>query len=233
MTPKSGITKDELLEWGGVEVFNQAFALCNSGDVKDVKYDDDTLVVSGKIEQPSGWEMPVSLKLMPGGRIRSMCPCIQNQKFGKVCPHVVALGIALWVMEMDLPEEGRKDEPPAGEAAEPPQPEYIEVNMKPRFFALVSGSRASLSIEVNARYGDIEFPACSVQGARTVYLEDEDDPLVRKVRTIAAERAAVNELLKWGFEPGYRDGDLKHYITDPQKVLNFLGAGLPELRRKS
>ena len=57
---KSGLTKDELIAWGGVEVFNQAFALCNSGDVKDVAYDDDTLVVSGKIIQPSGWEMPVS-----------------------------------------------------------------------------------------------------------------------------------------------------------------------------
>ena len=232
---KSGITKDELIEWGGVEVFNQAFALCNSGDVKDVRYDDDSLVVSGKIEQPGGWEMPVSLKLMPGGRIKSMCHCLANQRDGKVCPHVVAIGIALWVMEMDLPEEParkkrgkRAEEPPP-----PPKPAYIEVPMRPRIFALLSGSRASLSIEVNARYGSIEFPACSVQAPSTVFLEDEDDPLVRKVRSISHERAALRELLAWGFEPGYKAGDLKHYITDPQKVLNFLGAGLPELRRKS
>ena len=234
---KSGITKEELIEWGGETVFNQAFALCNSGDVKGVEYDDDTLVISGKIEQPSGWEMPVSFKLEAGGRIKSMCPCITNQKYGQVCPHVVALGIAQWVMEMDLPAEGarkkakgkaRAEEPPP-----PPEPEYIEVPMKPRVFALLSGSRASLSIEVNVRYGDIEFPACSVQGPRTVWIADEDDPLVRRVRTIKAERAAVNELLKWGFEPGYKDGDLKHYVVDPQKVLNFLGAGLPELRRQN
>ena len=234
---KSGITKDELVEWGGPEVFNQAFALCNSGDVKDVAYDDDTLVVSGKITLPSGWDMSVSLKLMPGGRIKSMCPCIQNQKFGMVCPHVVALGIALWVMEMDLPEEQPKKKGEAkakdeGHHAPAPEPDYIEVPMKPRFFALVSGSRASLSIEVNARYDQIEFPACSVQRAHTVYLEDEDDPLVRKVRSISTERAAMKELLKWGFEPGYREGDLKYYTTDPQKVLTFLGAGLPDLRRK-
>ncbi len=230
MTVKSGITKDELVGWGGTEVFNQAFALCNSGDVKDVAYDDDTLIVSGKIEQPSGWAMPVSFKLMPGGRIKSMCPCVTNQKFGQVCPHVVALGIALWVMEMDIPDEkpNRKIEPKPVEKL----PEYIEVPMRPRFFARLAGSRASLAIEVDARYGEIEFPACSVQSPRTVYLEDEDDPLVRKVRTIAAERAGIKELLKWGFEPGYKEGDLKHYITDPQKVLNFLGAGLPELRRQ-
>ena len=60
---KSGITREELISWGGSEVFNQALTLCNSGDVTDVRYDDDTLTVSGKIEQPSGWAMPVSFKL--------------------------------------------------------------------------------------------------------------------------------------------------------------------------
>ena len=64
-----------------------------------------------------------------------------------------------------------------------------------------------------------------------MWLEDEDDPLVRRTRAIGAERSAVKRLLKWGFEPGYKDGDPRHYITDPQKVLNFLGAGIPELRR--
>ena len=229
---KSGITKEELINWGGPETFNQAFALCNSGDVKDVSYDDDALIVKGKIEQPDGWEMPVSFKLMPGGRIKSMCPCVENQKFGRVCPHVVAIGIALWVMEMDAPE-AKRAEPKEEAEEEVKEPEYIEVPMRPRFFAFLMGSRASLSIEVNVRYGNIEFPACSVQSARTVYLEDPDDPLVRRTRTIAAERAGLKELLKWGFEPGYKEGDLKHYITDPQKVLDFLGSGLPDLRRQS
>ena len=233
---KSGLTKDELIAWGGVEVFNQAFALCNSGDVKDVAYDDDTLVVSGKIIQPSGWEMPVSFKLLAEGRIRSLCPCAQNQNFGRICPHVVAIGIALWVLEMELPEERpaskkaahTSDAPPA-----PPRETFIEIPMKPRIFATLSGSRASLSIEVRARYGTVEFPACSVQGSRAVYLEDEDDPLVRRVRSVAAERAAVKELADWGFEPGYKQGDVRYYTTDPQRVLTFLGAGLPELRRKN
>ena len=47
---RSGITKEEIVDWGGPEVFNQALALCNSGDVRDVAYDDETLVISGKIE---------------------------------------------------------------------------------------------------------------------------------------------------------------------------------------
>ena len=105
---RSGITREEVVGWGGPEVFNQALALCNSGDVTDVAYDDETLLVSGKIEQPSGWAMPVSFKLERGGRIRSNCPCATNQKYGQVCPHVVAIGLALSILEMD--DEEAKDE---------------------------------------------------------------------------------------------------------------------------
>lgn len=238
---KSGITREELIQWGGEEVFNQALAICNSGDVNDVQYNDDTLEISGKIDQPSGWSMPVKFKLEAGGRIRSECPCITNQKYGQVCPHVVAIGLALTIMEMeedppvsrlpshDLGDEGLETEdgrPKAGES------KFIEIPVSPKFYALVSGSRAALSIELDAYYGDIDFPCCSTQPERTVYLEDPDDDLVRRVRSMKSEKDAVAALGKWGFEPGYGDGDFKLYLTDPQKVLNFLGAGLPAIRRR-
>ncbi|MCR5415149.1 MAG: DEAD/DEAH box helicase [Kiritimatiellae bacterium] len=235
---KSGITRDEIIAWGGPTVFNQALALCNSGDVRDVKYDDETVSISGKIERPDGWAMPVSLTLKERGRIESHCPCYDNQKYGRVCPHVVAIGIALSVMEDNAAQEekeecggedGREEE--CGEARETP-PDAIEVPAKPSFYAYVSGSRASLSIALDAWYGDMDFPACSIQPPDLVSLPDPDDPLVRRVRSIDAEREAVASLGKWGFEPGYREGDLKLYVTDPQKVLNFLGAGIPELRRR-
>ena len=101
---RSGITRDEIIGWGGVEVFNQAFALCNSGDIRDVAYDDDTLTVSGKIAQPGGWDMPVSFKLERAGRIKSECPCMKNQRYGMVCEHVVAIGFALHLMEQEADE---------------------------------------------------------------------------------------------------------------------------------
>ena len=238
---KSGITREELIQWGGDEVFNQALALCNSGDVSDVTYNDDTLEICGKIEQPNGWAMPVRFKLEAGGRIKSFCPCATNQKFGQVCPHVVAVGLALTILEMDddppvsrLPshvlgdteletEDGRLE---AGES------NFIEVPIAPKFYALVSGSRAALSIELDCYYEDIDFPCCSTQPERTVYLEDPDDDLVRRVRSMKSEKDAVKALERWGFAPGYNEGDFKLYLTDQQKVLNFLGAGLPAIRRK-
>ena len=232
----SGITLDELRKWGGDEAFSQGLAIANSGDVFDVTYDDETLIVAGKIRKP-GWDMKVSFKLEPGGRIRSFCPCERNQRYGMVCDHVLAIGIALVAMETEAAELERQQAETAAAALaddEPPVPEgnYIEVEMAPRFYALLSGSRASLSIAVDAYYGEIDFPACSVQAERTVYLEDPDDDLVRRTRSVKSERAAMDALAKWGFAPGYKDGDLKLYITDPQRVLNFLGAGLPAFRRQ-
>ena len=233
---KSGISKEEIVKWGGAEVFNQALAICNSGDVKSVEYDDDKLLISGKIEQPNGWEMPVSLTLKAQGRIQSHCPCYTNQKLGQVCPHVVAIAIALMVKEM---EDDELDEPQGGQSPDEasdtgtdPGDDAIEVPMKPKFYAYISGSRAALSIAVDAWYGDIEFPACSLQSDRTVRIKDPDDPYIRRVRSIDEERRAIDSLKEWGFEPGYRKGDLKLYTTDQQKILNFLGGGLPALRRR-
>lgn len=246
MKPKSGITQAELVKWGGSEVFNQALAIVNSGSVRHVEYDDNQLLVKGLIEQDDGWEMPTSFKLLAMGRIRSLCPCRQNQQYGMVCPHIVALGIALMVEEMEeepSPPKGsavprEMEEKSSSESKDTPSststttPTYIEVPMKPKMFGYLAGSRASLSMEVDAYYKDIDFPACSYQPKDIVYLEDKNDPLVRHVRSLDAEKAEIKALKKWGFESGYKDGDLKLYLTDPQKVLNFLGSGLPEMRRK-
>ena len=231
---KSGITQQELIQWGGPGVFNQALGIVNSGDVTKAEYNDDTLEIRGKIEQPSGWEMPVSFHLEPGGRIKSACPCMQNQKYGQVCAHVVALGIAVMVKEMDdVEDEKPKAHKGSAEdtAAAEPEEDFIPVPMAPKFDAFVSGSRASLSIEIDAYYGDVGIPACSMQDDRVVWLEDPDDPLVRRTRSLKSEREAMKLVERYGFERGYREGDLKLYVTDPQKVLNFLGAGLPFLRR--
>ncbi len=232
---KSGITQDEIIQWGGAEVFNQALTLVNAGDVVSVHYDDNALTISGKIAQPSGWEMPVSLKLKERGRIQSHCPCYTNQKLGQVCPHVVALGIAQMVLEMDA-QDLQTSQPQATGAVEQDMPaeaeeDFIEVSLKPQFYGYLSGSRAALSIALDAYYGEIDFPACSLQAEKVVYLPQPDDPLVRGVRSLKAEREAIQALKKWGFEEGYKDRDLKLYLTDPQKVLNFLGAGLPHFRR--
>ena len=127
-----------------------------------------------------------------------------------VCPHVTAIGFALTVIEMDEDDaaEPRGDGGVRGAHAlphgdgEPESEDFIEIETAPKIAAFMRGSRASLSIELDAHYGEVEFPVCSPQGARTVWMEDPDDPLVRRTRSMKAEREAVKAVEKWGFEPG-------------------------------
>ena len=232
------------MAWAGPVVFKQALILCSEGVVKNVAYKPSTREFSGKIEQLDGWGMPVSFVWLPDNRIKSNCPCRVNKLLGQICFHVVAIGIAQMVMEMD---ELASKKPPAPapkpvaapkKPAElpPPEPEedesrHIPVVMMPEMSVYVAGSRASLSVELDAHYDKIEFPACSVQTERTVWLPDPDDELIRRTRNMPAEQDAVKEIKRHGFEAGYRTGDQKFYLTNPVKVLTFLGAGLPALHR--
>ena len=232
----SGITHEEIVGWGGMEVFRQAMSICNSGDVRDVRYDDDKVEISGKIDRHNGWDMPVSITLKEKGRIESHCPCYENQKLGQVCPHAVALGIALMAMEADdaarvererAAADADDDDAPTADDA------VYEKPMSPSFYLTVYGSRRSLSVTVDAWYGDIDFPACSIQSEKTVWLRDPEDPDARLVRSMDAERAAMKLLERWGFEPGYRENDMRLYLADGMKTLSFLGAGIPEFRRRT
>jgi superfamily II DNA or RNA helicase len=229
----SGITQEEIIAWGGSEIFNQALALCNSGDVADAEYDDDALRISGHIRLGGDYLMPVSFDLLADYRIKSNCPCEKNTRYGQICPHVVALGIKIMCDEMAMIENAAANVAPTSQEAQAEDAtNYIEVPIKPRFFAKLMGGRASLSILVNAKYADnIIFPACSLQPSHAVWLEDPEDPLIRRTRSIESERDGMKKLERWGFEPGYTKSDVRYYISDPQRVLNFLGSGLPELRR--
>ena len=144
---KSGLTQSELIQWGGPEVFNRALAYVNSGSVSRAVYDDEKLEIRGNIVQADGWEMPVVCHLEANGRIRSGCTCLMNQKYGQICAHVVAIGIAVMVQEMDdiepepsSPARGKSaaDEAAAAEPEEPEE-EYIRVPMAPRFSRLYRG----------------------------------------------------------------------------------------------
>ena len=108
----------------------------------------------------------------------------------------------------------------------------VAVPAQPEFSVVVAGTRAELSLLLIAGYSaEHRFPALSSQPRLRVYLEDPDDPLVRRVRNLPAEQNAVKLVRKLGFEPAYVEGDPKLYLSDPGKVLNFLGSGLPYLRR--
>ncbi len=99
----------------------------------------------------------------------------------------------------------------------------------PRFRLVVSGSRASLSAKLYAEYGDVILRAAREETSGHFAIPDPEDLLGYRVRNMEAEKQALERLAPTGFR-GHR-GDLLSSIVGPRDVLNFLGSGVPKLRR--
>lgn len=232
MTP-ADFTNDILIRWGGADIFNQALHLAQHGGVLHAEWDDVDHVISGKISGPTGYPMEVKLEVLDDGTIISHCPCRMNQMYGQVCPHVVALGIHQMVSYMpdDAEEEEEYSETPEDVShalARKIPPDARRVPAKPQFKLNVKGSRASIGIEPIAKYGDIELPCGGNADVDAVCIADPDDPYLYYVRNPDAEERAIRLLKSYGFE----EGTSRLFTVDQREVLNFLGSGIPYLRRQ-
>ena len=229
MTP-ADFTNDTLIGWGGEVVFNQALNLAQRGNVLNAAWDDVDHVISGEIAGPSGYPMKVSLEVLDDGSIISHCPCRMNQEYGQVCPHVVALGIHQMVTFMPDDAEANRDEASDaadGQAVQRLPPDARTVPDRPHFRMQLHGSRASLSADVFARYGEVDLPCCGQADVDAVLRQDPENPYLYYVRNPDAEEAAIRLLKGYGFEEGGR-----LFTVDQRTVLNFLGSGVPYLRRQ-
>ena len=229
MTP-ADFTNDILIGWGGADIFNQALNLAQHGGVLRAEWDDVDHVISGEIAGPTGYPMKVRLEVLDDGTIISHCPCRVNQMYGQVCPHVVALGIHQMVTFM--PDDAAEDEPeedvPPGMVSRRKLPADARlVPDRPSFRMNLSGTRASLGADVIAKYGNVEVPCCGEAEVDAVCRPDPDDPDLYYVRNPDAEEAAIRLLKGYGFEEGKR-----LFTADQHAVLNFLGSGVPYLRRQ-
>jgi superfamily II DNA or RNA helicase len=106
-------------------------------------------------------------------------------------------------------------------------------HMKPaklRFRLVVKGSPASLAATLYAKYTDeIELVAGRADMRGNFAIPDPKDLLRYRIRNMAWEKAGVEKLAKVGFVG--RAGDTLRNIVGPREVLNFLGTGVPQIRR--
>jgi SNF2 family DNA or RNA helicase len=101
---------------------------------------------------------------------------------------------------------------------------------KPSFVLVVKGSPASLAATLHARYNDeVDLIAGRADMRGNFAIPDERDLLQYRIRNMAAEKAAVEKLAAVGFKG--RAGDTLRNIVGPREVLNFLGSGVPKIRR--
>ncbi len=101
---------------------------------------------------------------------------------------------------------------------------------KPTFRLVVKGSPASLAATLYANYNDeVELVAGRADMRGNFAIPDPKDLLRYRIRNMAAEKKAVEKLRAVNFEG--RAGDTLKNIVGPREVLNFLGTGVPQVRR--
>lgn len=101
---------------------------------------------------------------------------------------------------------------------------------EPDFRLVVKGSAASLAATLYARYNDqVELVAGRADMRGNFAIPDENDLLSYRIRNMAEEKRAVERLSVVGFVG--RAGDTLRNIVGPREVLNFLGSGVPQIRR--
>lgn len=101
---------------------------------------------------------------------------------------------------------------------------------KPKFRLVVKGSPASLAATLYAHYeNEIELVAGRADMRGNFAIPDPRDLLKYRIRNMAAEKKAVEKLNAVGLVG--RAGDTLRNIVGPREVLNFLGSGVPKVRR--
>ncbi|MDH3982332.1 MAG: SNF2 family helicase, partial [Kiritimatiellaceae bacterium] len=100
----------------------------------------------------------------------------------------------------------------------------------PRFRLKVDGSEHTLSATLYAEYDLVQLIAGRDEALGNFSIPAADDLLDFQIRNSEAEQKALTLVTEIGFRG--RRGDMLMQIRGTREVLNFLGGGLPQLRRK-
>ncbi len=101
---------------------------------------------------------------------------------------------------------------------------------KPEFHLSVRGSPASLAANLHAVYGEQRLIAGRNGSGDDFAIPDPGDLLRYWVRNPEAEKTALHQLARAGFQG--ESGDALTHIVGCRPVLNFIGGHLPALRRQ-
>lgn len=96
------LTSKMLMRWGGAEVFREAEAVVQRGAVKRANLEGDW--IRGEIARGTH-DLKTALRILPRGTVESHCPCWANREQGRICSHVVALGICIARRQSDPQRE--------------------------------------------------------------------------------------------------------------------------------
>lgn len=109
-------------------------------------------------------------------------------------------------------------------------PDMMHLSLaKPRYRLVIDGTQSVLSATLYAEYGIVQLVAGRDEALGSFSIPAEDDLLEFQIRNMDAEKEALEVITEVGFR-GHR-GDMLRQIRGNREVLNFLGGGIPRLRR--
>jgi superfamily II DNA or RNA helicase len=83
-------TRKTLTDWAGYKAFKEGMTLFENGKVDQVFFD-PPLVTGRLLIGVNG--MSSKFEVLSNGLVENHCPCRDNREEGKICPHLVALGL--------------------------------------------------------------------------------------------------------------------------------------------
>ncbi|MCL1856954.1 MAG: DEAD/DEAH box helicase [Kiritimatiellaeota bacterium] len=86
------VSENQLASWGGAALLKEADYIVKRGDVVNASFSGG--IAKGVLKY-GPHDLKTGFKLLSGGLIESHCPCAVNQREGRVCVHVVAVGLVL------------------------------------------------------------------------------------------------------------------------------------------
>ncbi|MFH0879357.1 MAG: hypothetical protein V2A34_06555, partial [Lentisphaerota bacterium] len=97
-------TQKKMMDWSGATAFRDGQTLFERGLVQGAEYDPP--YIRGTLTWGNR-AIRSAAKILPDGTCENMCPCRDSTERGIVCPHVIAIGIALLRQATD-PDRERK-----------------------------------------------------------------------------------------------------------------------------
>ena len=217
MSPKD-LTDKTLISWGGADVFNQGLRIARRGNVLSSGWDPKSHMISGEIAEDSGWTRQVRFELLDDGTIRSHCSCEQNQRWGQVCRHVLAVG--LHSMMCNTAEAKRAESAPPASAFPP---------------AALATKEAPVNVAIVAEYFEDEgqfalFPQADLpQGIEHILSQDRYFVNGNKGYVLAAGRwFPIKKVLAGPFQAVYAEDQ----FISRENMPAFIRNNLPLLRRQ-
>ena len=219
MEPKD-LTIPLIVSWGGAEVFNEGLRLSQRHGEVTSNWDPVNHVIYGEIMEDADWSRPVRFELLDDGSVRSHCLCPQNQQWGKVCKHVVAVGLHLMV-KYQKDEEERAAAASGTRVAIPPE--------------ALATKEAPVNVAIVAEYFEDEgqfalFPQADLpEGVEHILSQDRYFVSGERGYVLAAGRwYPIRRVLSGPFQAVYREDQ----FISREAMPAFIRNNLPILRRQ-